>query len=233
MNVAAISARSINPSFNNNTSNVRYVNFKSANTEESSNNVKNWGYILGGVVVGAAVGFLGRKYMVGTSKEIENIVIENPIDPKTLSVAIGCDHGGYQLKLKIIEYLKSLGVKVEDFGTNDEKSCDYPDFAKPVAEAVASGKYSRGILICTTGEGMAAAADKVNGIIATPCWNLRTAHMTRLHNNSNVLCMGRDNQDEEMAKKIVDIWLRTPFEGGRHQRRVDKIAAIGEEQRKK
>lgn len=234
MKVAAISARTVNPSFNNNNNynNVQHVNFRAAESNPNQN-VHHWGYILGGVVVGAAVGFLGRKYMCGPAKEVENIVIENPIDPKTLSVAIGCDHGGYQLKLKIIDYLKSLGVKVEDFGTKDEKSCNYPDFAKPVSEAVASGKFNRGILVCTSGEGMTMAANKVNGIRAALCFNLRTAHMTRLHNDSNVLCLGRDNTDEETAKKIVEMWLKTPFEGGRHQARVDGIAKIEEEQRKK
>lgn len=145
----------------------------------------------------------------------------------TLKVAIGADHGGFELKEKIIDYLKENSYLYKDFGCFTEESCDYPEFAKKVASEVASGKFDRGILVCGSGIGMSITANKVKGIHAALCWNEATATSARTHNNSNVLCLGARQIDDKLGLKIVDIWLNTEFEGGRHQKRVDMIEGKG------
>ncbi|MGM0501238.1 MAG: ribose 5-phosphate isomerase B [Bacillota bacterium] len=140
-----------------------------------------------------------------------------------MKLAIGSDHGGYDLKEEIKELLDEKGIQYEDFGTDSPESVDYPDYATPLAEAVAEGKYDKGILICGTGIGMSIAANKVPGIRAALCHDVFSARATREHNDSNILTMGARIIGSELAKAIVDAWLSTDFDGGRHQRRIDKI----------
>jgi len=137
-------------------------------------------------------------------------------------IAIGSDHAGFRLKERLREFLKE-GHQVVDFGTESEEPTDYPDIAFKVAERVSSGEFDRGILICGTGIGMCIAANKVKGIRAALCWDERTAELSRKHNDSNILCLGGRILSEEEAKRIVEKWLSSEFEGGRHLRRVRKI----------
>lgn len=141
-----------------------------------------------------------------------------------MNIAIACDHGGFELKSALIPYIESLGHTTRDFGCFNTESMDYSDVAFPACEAVASGEYERGILICTTGIGMCVSANKVRGIRCALCCNAFTAEMTRRHNDTNVLALGAKVVDEALAKEIVSIWLNTAFEGGRHARRVGKIS---------
>ena len=143
-----------------------------------------------------------------------------------MKIAVAADHGGLNLKNKIKEYLQSNGYEICDFGTNSTDSCDYPDFALLAAEAVASAKCDRGIIVCTTGIGVSIVANKVPGIRCALCHETNGAELTRRHNDANVLALGAVAVEEEVAVKIVDIFLKTEFEGGRHKRRVDKITAI-------
>ena len=145
---------------------------------------------------------------------------------KKMIVAIGCDHGGYELKNMIIQQLKELGHKVIDCGTNSKESVDYPDFALAVAEKVHSGKACRGIVIDAAGIGSCIAANKVPGVRAAMCYDFATANNSREHNNANVLSLGAGLLGVNQIKLIVKTWLEVPFAGGRHARRVDKITAI-------
>ena len=147
-----------------------------------------------------------------------------------MKIAIGSDHGGFNLKNTVMEHLKEKGYEFKDFGTYSADSCDYPDIAIEVAEKVASGEYDRGILICGTGIGIGIAANKVQGIRAALCHDTFSAHASREHNNANILTMGERVIGAGLALEIVDIWLTTEFEGGRHARRVDKISAYEGEQ---
>lgn len=140
-----------------------------------------------------------------------------------MKISIASDHGGLDLKNKIKQYLTSQGHEVRDFGTYTSESCDYPDFARLAAQAVASGECERGIVVCTTGIGVSMVANKVKGVRCALCLNDDMATMTRRHNNANVLALGQKYVDEQTAKQIVDAFINTPFDGGRHQRRVDKI----------
>ena len=140
-----------------------------------------------------------------------------------MKIALGSDHGGYALKCDIIQLLEKLGHEYKDFGCYSTESCDYPDFGRAAAEAVASGACDRGIVICTTGIGISIAANKVKGIRCALCSEPLSAEMTRRHNDANMLAMGGGLIGNNMADRIVDVFLNTPFEGGRHQRRVDKI----------
>lgn len=141
-------------------------------------------------------------------------------------IAIACDHGGYALKEAVKKHLLDKGLEVKDFGTDSTDSCDYPDYAAPAARAVAAGECEKGILICTTGIGVSMVANKVPGIRCALCGDLLSAEMTRRHNDANVLAMGAGVIGQNLALAIVDKWLETEFEGGRHQRRVDKIMAL-------
>lgn len=139
-------------------------------------------------------------------------------------IAIGSDHGGFKLKTKAIAHLQEKGVACRDFGTNSLESCDYPDYGRAVAEAVAKGECEQGIVICTTGIGISITANKVPGIRCALCHNTTTARMTREHNNANVLAIGAGMVGDILALDIVDTFLATPFSNGeRHQRRIDKI----------
>ncbi len=143
-----------------------------------------------------------------------------------LQIAVGCDHGGFALKQAVLAYLEKNGYGCKDFGTYTAESCDYPDIAERVARAVAAGDYDRGILICGTGIGIGIAANKVPGIRAALCHDTFSARASRAHNNANILTMGQRVIGEGLALEIVKTWLETDFEGGRHQRRVDKIHAL-------
>lgn len=143
-----------------------------------------------------------------------------------MKIAIACDHGGLNLKNAVIDYLKANGYEYEDFGTDSTASCDYPDFALPAAEAVASGMCDKGILICSTGIGVSMVANKVPGVRCAHCHDVYCAKFTRLHNDANVLAMGEKVVGTGYALQIAETFLTTQFEGGRHQRRVDKITAI-------
>lgn len=141
-----------------------------------------------------------------------------------LPVAIGADHAGFEYKEEVISYLEGKGVQVKDFGTHSVDSVDYPDFAHPVANAVESGDYAYGILICGSANGVAITANKHQGIRAAICWGDELARLARSHNNANVLCIPARFVDTGTAREMVDIFEETPFEGGRHMNRVGKIA---------
>ncbi|MFH0775239.1 MAG: ribose 5-phosphate isomerase B [bacterium] len=142
-----------------------------------------------------------------------------------MKIAIGSDHAGFSLKENIKLYLAEEGYEVEDFGTDNPSSCDYPDYAKKVADATASGSSKFGILICGTGIGMSIVANKTRGVRAALCYCEETAKLARGHNDANVLCLAARFLPEKEAEKIVSAFLFTPFEEGRHKRRVDKIEA--------
>ena len=141
-------------------------------------------------------------------------------------IAIGCDHGGFELKNHVIKYLQDKGYEVKDYGTYSEESVDYPYCAKPVCEAVISGEAENGILFCGTGIGISMAANKYKGIRAALCSDVYSAKMTKQHNNANIICMGGRVIGRELAFMIVDAWLETEFEGGRHANRIAKIHEI-------
>ena len=141
----------------------------------------------------------------------------------TVKIAIACDHGGLQLKNAIIKYLTESGYEVRDFGTNTQDSCDYPDFGKLAANAVSVGECERGIVVCTTGIGMSMVANKVKGVRCALCTSVDMAVMMRRHNNANMIALGQKYVTVKLAKVIVDAFLNTEFEGGRHEVRVNKI----------
>lgn len=141
-------------------------------------------------------------------------------------IAIASDHGGYALKEHIKAYLAAKGITCEDFGTSSTESCDYPIFGRAAAEAVAAGKCEKGIVICTTGIGISISANKVKGIRCALCGDAFSAEMTRRHNNANMLAMGAGIVGPNLAERIVDVFLSTEFEGGRHERRVNLLMDI-------
>ena len=140
-----------------------------------------------------------------------------------MKVAIGCDHAGLTLKNAVIEHLKQRGFEITDCGTYDSASCHYPVVAQKVAEAVTSGAAEKGILVCGTGVGMSMAANKIKGIRAACVSDCFSAEATRAHNDANIVCFGQRVVGEGLAFKIVDTFLDTPFEGGRHQIRIDMV----------
>jgi ribose 5-phosphate isomerase B len=143
-----------------------------------------------------------------------------------MKIAVGADHAGFELKNHLRDQLRQAGYDVQDFGTNTAESADYPDYARPVAEAVAHGQADRGILVCGSGVGMSIAANKIHGIRAAMAVTPEEVAVTRSHNDANILTLGERFTDPESASKLVDVFLNTPFEGGRHERRVKKIAAL-------
>jgi ribose 5-phosphate isomerase B len=140
-----------------------------------------------------------------------------------VKIAIGADHAGYRLKQAVAEHLRASGHEVADFGTNSEESVDYPEYAEATARAVANGEADRGVLVCGSGAGVCIAANKVDGIRGVNAHDVEEAVLTRQHNNANVLCLSGRRLSEDQAFEIVDAWLAAEFEGGRHERRVDKI----------
>ncbi len=143
-----------------------------------------------------------------------------------MKISLGCDHGGLELKETIKAHLLERGFEVKDCGTYNKDSCDYPDYARPAAEAVASGECERGILVCTTGIGVSITANKVKGVRCALLSDLMSAKMTRQHNDTNMMALGQGVVGPMLALQIVDVWLDTAYEGGRHQRRIDKMMAI-------
>lgn len=143
-----------------------------------------------------------------------------------MNISIGSDHRGVAAKSKLVELLRQLGHQVSDEGTQDTQSVDYPDFAAAVSEKVSNGSADRGILVCGTGIGMAITANKFPHVRAATCYDEVTAEMCRRHNNVNVLCLSGDLMGERRLDRLVEIWLNTEFEGGRHARRLEKIAEI-------
>ena len=141
-------------------------------------------------------------------------------------IAIGSDHGGFELKEHIKKHLEERSLEYKDFGCYDENSVDYPDIAEKVCNAINSGDADKGILVCGTGIGISIAANKIDGIRAAHCHDVYSAEMTKRHNNANVICMGGRVIGRELAFKIIDAWLDAEFEGGRHQKRRDKIHAL-------
>ncbi|MEW6777769.1 MAG: ribose 5-phosphate isomerase B [Bdellovibrionota bacterium] len=140
-----------------------------------------------------------------------------------MKIALGADHAGYELKNEIARHLRRLGHQVEDLGTNSPDSVDYPDYAKDVGRKVARGVAERGILVCGTGQGMCMTANKIPGVRAGVVSDLFSAQMIRAHNDANVLCLGARVTPPEKVREIVEAFLSTAFEGGRHERRVGKI----------
>ena len=143
-----------------------------------------------------------------------------------MKIALASDHGGYALKCDIKALLEKLGHQEEDFGCHSTESCDYPDFGEAAARAVAAGTCDRGIVICTTGIGISIAANKVKGIRCAHCADSLQAEMTRRHNDANMMAIGAGFTGKNMAERMVEVFLSTEFEGGRHARRVDKLNAI-------
>lgn len=141
-----------------------------------------------------------------------------------MRIAVASDHRGFVVKGKILTLLRDLGHEALDFGPESPESVDYPDYAGKVAQAVSEHEVDRGILICGTGMGMCIVANKFRGVRAAPCHDDLTAEMSRLHNDANVLCLSADLLGDRLVNRMVDIWLKTDFEGGRHARRLEKIA---------
>ncbi|MBQ6248721.1 MAG: ribose 5-phosphate isomerase B [Oscillospiraceae bacterium] len=143
-----------------------------------------------------------------------------------MKIAIGCDHGGYLLKQDLLIWMEENDIEYEDFGCFSMDSVDYPVYGEKVARAVASGAYDRGIVICTTGIGISIAANKVKGIRCAHCADPLSAEMTRRHNDANVIALGAGMIGPNLARRMVEVFLNTPFEGGRHARRVGQLDAI-------
>ena len=143
-----------------------------------------------------------------------------------MRIAIGSDHHGHGIRSTVIQLLERLEHQTIDMGSNEPGPVDYPDVAQLVADSVGRGDVDRGILICGTGIGMCIAANKVSGVRAAPCHDDLTAEMSRRHNDLNVLCLSADMLGEKLVDRMVEIWLKTPFESGRHARRVEKISAL-------
>jgi ribose 5-phosphate isomerase B len=148
-----------------------------------------------------------------------------------MKISIGADHAGFQLKERLREYLAGQGHEVADHGTDSQDSCDYPDFAAAVARDVAAGRAERGVLVCWTGVGMAIAANKVRGVRAAPGVWPEQVRLSRAHNDANVITFGARFTDAEAAEALLELFLTTPFDGGRHARRVGKIIALEQEGR--
>jgi ribose 5-phosphate isomerase B len=147
-----------------------------------------------------------------------------------MRIAIGTDHRGYAIRSKVIELVERLGHEVEDMGTFGPDAVDYPDIASAVSQKVSRGEVDRAILVCGTGLGMCIAANKFHGVRAAPCHDDLTAEMSRRHNDANVLCLSADLLGERLIDRMVELWLSTAFEGGRHARRVEKIQQLEQQQ---
>jgi len=144
-------------------------------------------------------------------------------------ILLAADHAGFALKEKLKSYLTQKGLKLKDLGTFSRERCDYPEFAYALAKGISSGKYKQGILICKTGIGSAIVANRLPGVRASLCYNAQAARLTREHNDSNVLVLGSAFVNAAQAKRIVNVWLKTEFAGGRHQRRLNQIKKIEQE----
>ena len=147
---------------------------------------------------------------------------------KNKIIAVGCDHGGFLMKEQVLRLLKSCKLQVKDFGAYSKESMDYPDTAYKVAKAVSKGKAEKGILICKSGIGNSIVANKVAGVRAALCYTIKAAKLSRRHNNANILVLGSMFVNKRHLKKMVEVWLSEPFEGGRHERRLKKIERVEE-----
>src|SRR5208337_483059 len=143
-----------------------------------------------------------------------------------MRIAVGSDHRGVEMRGKLVELLVRLGQDVVEIGSSNSEPVDYPDIAAQVGRKVSAGEVERGILICGSGLGMCIAANKISGVRAAPCYDDVTAELSRRHNDLNVLCLSGDMLGDRLADRLVDIWLKTPFEGGRHARRLQKIKEL-------
>ena len=141
-------------------------------------------------------------------------------------IAVCCDHGGLSLKQEVLRHLEEKGLEYKDFGTNSPESCDYPDIVKPLCQAIQRGECDKGVIICGTGIGISMAANKMKGIRAALCHDSFSAEFTRRHNDSNIIAFGARVIGPGLALQLLDIFLNTPFEGGRHARRVEKMMAL-------
>lgn len=159
-----------------------------------------------------------------TKQDRNNSGLETAVNKSKDIILIGCDHGGFELKNKIIKYLDTNNLAYQDVGIYSNESCDYPDYAKKVAAPISEGKYCRGILVCGTGLGMSMAANRYSNVRAAECYDLFTAQMAREHNDANILCLGERSLDYKLALEITETWLNTSFsEGERHKKRISKI----------
>ena len=149
--------------------------------------------------------------------------MESPVEAKGMRIAIGSDHAGYAHKSLLIVALRERGIEVQDFGTDSTEPVDYPRFIRPVALAVAAGEVARGIVLGGSGNGEAIVANRVPGVRCAVCWNVESARLARAHNDANVLALGERLVAADAAVEILDTWLTTPFEGGRHARRIALI----------
>ena len=140
-----------------------------------------------------------------------------------MKIALANDHAGFEYKEAIKEKLENMGHQVEDFGSFSKEACDYPDFIRPAAQAVANGRCERGIILGGTGNGEAIVANKIAGIRCALCWNLQSAALSRAHNDANMIALGQRMMSLKSALDIVKVWLETPFDGGRHKKRIEKI----------
>jgi ribose 5-phosphate isomerase B len=140
-----------------------------------------------------------------------------------MKISLGCDHAGFEYKEEIKKFLTAAGHEVLDFGTHSPETVDYPLFIRPAADAVANGKCERGIVLGGSGNGEAITANRVRGVRCALCWNLETARLGRAHNNANMISIGQRMISLDTALAIVKVWLETPFEGGRHQQRIEEI----------
>ncbi|HIR41340.1 MAG TPA: ribose 5-phosphate isomerase B [Candidatus Egerieicola pullicola] len=141
-------------------------------------------------------------------------------------IAVCCDHGGLSLKQEVLRHLEEKGLEYKDFGTNSPESCDYPDIVKPLCQAIQRGECDKGVIICGTGIGISMAANKMKGIRAALCHDSFSAEFTRRHNDSNIIAFGARVIGPGLALQLLDIFLNTPFEGGRHAVRVEKMMAL-------
>ena len=174
------------------------------------------------VAIGRASGNAAAASVAGTQSS------NGYVDDEIRSVAIANDHRGVRVKQQIADQLRGRGIEVVDFGADNDEACDYPDYARPVAEAVAGGSVQRGILICGTGMGMTIAANKFRGIRAVAIHDDVTAEISRRHNDANVLCLSANLLGDRLLGRMVEVWLETPFDGGRHQKRLEKVRAAEE-----
>ena len=180
----------------------------------------------GSIITPLALDMINNKKLTIIEKEIHDYSSSSSVSFPFKKIAIGSDHTGFKVKNILIKYLTEKSYQVYDLGTMDEKSCDYPDFAEAVSEKVQQGKADCGFIIDATGIPSAITANKLEGIRAATCYNEFSAKSARNHNDANVLVLGAKTFGEETIKSIVDVWLNTSFEGGRHQRRLDKITGI-------
>ncbi|MCA9015698.1 MAG: ribose 5-phosphate isomerase B [Planctomycetaceae bacterium] len=146
-----------------------------------------------------------------------------PAEQPVKKIVIASDHAGYRYKRRIIEHLTKEGYQVEDFGTDSTESVDYPDFIFPAAKAVAAGEFDRGIVLGGSGNGEAIAANRIKGVRCAVCWNEKSARLARMHNDANMISLGERMVSMHDVYEIIEIWLTTPFEGGRHIRRIEKL----------